>query len=279
MAEGLMHITWPANEGAVLLWSQIVLAWVLCVYVLLGNEPIVAELGASAKRSLSPHWKRWVFSRAALLAVALLLISRWTGWGTISLLAVLSGCAIALPLLRISLATRSAPFGAELELGINLVVAIVTALIIGNPVSAPLRGIVIVPVTGDHLALAVLIAAILLFQSTGATHMVRGLLTKVGALPKKPGGTANDSDQGQVDIKEYNRGRVVGVIERLIMTVMVAVGAYSALMFLIGAKGLIRSKELEDHAFAEYFLIGTLASAAIAILFGLLIQGLTRTFW
>jgi len=220
-----------------------------------------------------------VFSRAALLAVALLLISRWTGWGTISLLAVLSGCAIALPLLRISLATRSAPFGAELELGINLVVAIVTALIIGNPVSAPLRGIVIVPVTGDHLALAVLIAAILLFQSTGATHMVRGLLTKVGALPKKPGGTANDSDQGQVDIKEYNRGRVVGVIERLIMTVMVAVGAYSALMFLIGAKGLIRSKELEDHAFAEYFLIGTLASAAIAILFGLLIQGLTRTFW
>jgi hypothetical protein len=45
------------------------------------------------------------------------------------------------------------------------------------------------------------------------------------------------------------------------------------------AKGLIRSKRLEDPAFGEYFLIGTLASAALAIAIGLLIRAALAALW
>ena len=35
--------------------------------------------------------------------------------------------------------------------------------------------------------------------------------------------------------------------------------------FIIAAKGPIRSKDLESRDFAEYFLVGTLASTAVAL--------------
>jgi hypothetical protein len=82
-----------------------------------------------------------------------------------------------------------------------------------------------------------------------------------------------------VDVAEYNRGRSIGAVERLIMAAMVAGGAFSALTFLIGAKGLVRSKKFEDPDFAEYFLIGTLSSAALAIACGLLLHALFDALW
>ena len=163
-----------------------------------------------------------------------------------------------------------------MEIVVNVLAVGVSALLIGDPQTAPRRGLVSIPASAAHLAAVTAIAAIMLFMATAGTHLVRGILARVDAIPLQPGAGATAP---QLDIKEYNRGRVIGIIERIIMTVVVAVGAYAALMFLIGAKGLIRSKELEKHEFAEYFLIGTLASAAIAILFGLLIQALIRTLW
>ena len=41
---------------------------------------------------------------------------------------------------------------------------------------------------------------------------------------------------------------------------------------MLGAKGLIRSKEFEDRNFAEYFLIGTLTSILLAEAAGLILQ-------
>jgi hypothetical protein len=68
-------------------------------------------------------------------------------------------------------------------------------------------------------------------------------------------------------------------MERLIMATMVAASAFGALTFLIGTKGLIRSKRLEDPAFGEYFLIGTLASAALAIAVGLVVRAVLAALW
>ena len=267
-----MTIRWPVAEDPLILWAQVLLAWVLCVYVVLGNEPIVGELGRSANDELLKRTKRRIFLKALLLSVAIIMIHTWTGFRTAMLILLLAGLAIALPLLRIRFAARKILLGAELEVGVNLLVVVTTAVIIGNPFAAPLRGLIALPVTGNHLTLIIFVVAILLFLSTAGTHIVRGLLAKVGAFPTK-------AAEGEIDLKEYNRGRVIGVIERLIMTGLVAVSAYSALMFLMGAKGLMRSKQFENHEFAEYFLIGTLASAAVAIVFGLLLQGLTRYFW
>ena len=259
-----MTLSWPTTESAVLLWAEIVLGWIVCVYVVFGNQPIIEQ-------KLPPRWKLLAVFKAVATAVSVLLIATWTGWRTVGLVVSLPLLALVLPFARVELAARSKPWGAELEIVVNVLAVGMSALLIGDPPTAPLRGLLSIPASADHLAAVTAIAAIMLFMATGGTHLVRGILARVDAIPRQPGAA--------LDIKEYNRGRVIGIIERIIMTVVVAVGAYAALMFLIGAKGLIRSKELEKHEFAEYFLIGTLASAAIAILFGLVIQALILTLW
>jgi len=68
------------------------------------------------------------------------------------------------------------------------------------------------------------------------------------------------------------RGMIIGYLERFIIVFAVAGGHYDALGFLVAAKGLIRSKELEEHERAEYFLVGTLASCAVGLVGGILVR-------
>jgi hypothetical protein len=60
---------------------------------------------------------------------------------------------------------------------------------------------------------------------------------------------------------------------------IIAEGSYPAIAFLIAAKSLIRSKELENRHFAEYFLVGTFASIAVALAAGILIRGIVASSW
>ena len=68
---------------------------------------------------------------------------------------------------------------------------------------------------------------------------------------------------------EVSRGRVIGILERAIALTLVLLGQFGALGLIIAAKSLARFKALEDREFAEYFLIGTLASLLLALLGGL----------
>jgi hypothetical protein len=52
--------------------------------------------------------------------------------------------------------------------------------------------------------------------------------------------------------------------------VLVASGTFTAVGFVIAAKAAARFPLFKDKAFAEYFLIGTLTSVGIALLFGLI---------
>lgn len=65
-------------------------------------------------------------------------------------------------------------------------------------------------------------------------------------------------------------GATIGVLERLIVSALVLANASSAIGFVIAAKTLARFKQLDDREFAEYYLLGTLASTAVAILSSLL---------
>ncbi len=67
---------------------------------------------------------------------------------------------------------------------------------------------------------------------------------------------------------ELARGRSIGVLDRALALTLVLLGQYGALGLLIAAKSLARFKALEDREFAEYFLIGTLASLLLAVLVG-----------
>ena len=123
------------------------------------------------------------------------------------------------------------------------------------------------PVSTGDLTFLTGFAAIALFVTRGGAFIVRGVLNKVGALPL----TQRKPDE-EMDLLEFNRGRIIGVLERFIVLLLMAVQAYPTIAFLMAAKGLIRSKDLESRDFAEYFLIGTLASMCLALLAGVAAQ-------
>jgi hypothetical protein len=65
-------------------------------------------------------------------------------------------------------------------------------------------------------------------------------------------------------------GEAIGVLERLLIVTFMLIGAEAAVGFVIAAKTLARFKQLDDRGFAEYYLLGTLASVSVAIISGLL---------
>ena len=61
-------------------------------------------------------------------------------------------------------------------------------------------------------------------------------------------------------------GATIGVLERLLIVIFMLAGADAAIGFVVGAKTLARFRLLDDRDFAEYYLLGTLASVGVAIL-------------
>jgi hypothetical protein len=50
----------------------------------------------------------------------------------------------------------------------------------------------------------------------------------------------------------------------------ILVGAESAIGLVVAAKTIARFRQLDDRDFAEYYLLGTLASVSVAIVTGLI---------
>ncbi|HEY8437613.1 MAG TPA: DUF3307 domain-containing protein [Candidatus Limnocylindrales bacterium] len=64
-------------------------------------------------------------------------------------------------------------------------------------------------------------------------------------------------------------GAAIGILERALIVVFVLTGTEAAIGFVVAAKTLARFRQLDDRDFAEYYLLGTLASVAVAIVTGL----------
>ncbi len=60
-------------------------------------------------------------------------------------------------------------------------------------------------------------------------------------------------------------GATIGAFERLLIVGFILVNATAAVGFVIAAKTIARFKQLDDRGFAEYYLLGTLASVTVAI--------------
>lgn len=76
-------------------------------------------------------------------------------------------------------------------------------------------------------------------------------------------------DAGQAPSSPAARGRIIGVLERLVALTLVLLGQWGALAVVIAAKSIARFKELEDRDFSERYLIGTLSSLLVAMATGL----------
>ena len=61
-------------------------------------------------------------------------------------------------------------------------------------------------------------------------------------------------------------GALIGTLERLIMLLLLHLGQYSAIALVLTAKSIARYELLKDKDFAEYYLLGTLASIFITLL-------------
>ncbi len=72
-------------------------------------------------------------------------------------------------------------------------------------------------------------------------------------------------------------GAVIGWLERALVLTLVLMGQYTAIGLALTAKSIARYKELEDRRFAEYYLIGTLASILFAIGVGILTKWASGT--
>lgn len=55
------------------------------------------------------------------------------------------------------------------------------------------------------------------------------------------------------------------------MLVLILMGQWAAMVLLVAAKSIARFEELKERRFAEYYLVGTLASLLVAILVGLVL--------
>lgn len=67
--------------------------------------------------------------------------------------------------------------------------------------------------------------------------------------------------------KDNNAGRMIGMIERTIMLVFLAIGQYSSVGLVLTAKSIARYDRIaKDKDFAEYYLLGTLLSTIAVVL-------------
>lgn len=86
----------------------------------------------------------------------------------------------------------------------------------------------------------------------------------------------NPSSDKYLRIDEYKSGRIIGILERVIVYLAMLSNEYDIIGFILAAKAFARFKELDKKVYAEYVLIGTLASILLALIAASLVSGLVR---
>lgn len=93
-----------------------------------------------------------------------------------------------------------------------------------------------------------------------ATAEPAAAVVTAGGPASGPGGNSPGEHASPVRV-----GATIGVLERLLIVALMLTGAQSAVGFVVAAKTIARFRQLDDRDFAEYYLLGTLASVAVAI--------------
>ncbi|MHB8217245.1 MAG: hypothetical protein ACYDDS_14315 [Candidatus Sulfotelmatobacter sp.] len=275
-----------------LLWSQSLPLWSIAAYGVMA-DPLQGETAHF-------RWTPWmlVLSARALLAAGLAYaLSQSIGWSSWMLLSISFQ-----PIVRYRMPMRLL---AEFE-SLWTAAFLVSSLAIIRHFRVPSR-CVPASISPAQLAALCIFVGTLFMVVRGGTYMVRGILGKSGTVPSEkrlndipqqppisshlsspqevpdsPVTIAASVEAGPttVDEKEYNRGRLIGNLERIVLTIVVAAGSYAALAFLVAAKGVVRSDEFNKNKdFAEYFLIGSLASVLVALCAGIALRFALVRLW
>jgi len=154
----------------------------------------------------------------------------------------------------------AALFLADQAAHVSVLLAGASVLLLGQPTLGAWRDAV--QAVGGHLLpvshpLPVLVVIVVLIDLLIIN--VRGGYFLVGTL-LAPRGFAGGSEPGPERV-----GATIGILERLVVCVLVLVGQAAAIGFVVAAKTLARFRQLDDRHFAEYYLVGTLASVTLAL--------------
>jgi hypothetical protein len=285
-------------SAELLLWTEILLLWSFVSYGV-AADPLKEE----AQRFRWQGWSWLLAFRVVVTAVVAYAMTR-----SIVLVLFLLVIALAQPLLRFRLPMR---WVAECESLCVAVAVLVPLLYIRHfHLASPWQ---LQPFNGARVGAVCVAGTTFLFIVRGGTYIVRGILRKAGTLPSRKEESiltevmaidvplsedgvsmaasigapqadveiVSESDMEiRVDLKELNRGRLIGNLERIVLTIVVAAGSYSALGFLIAAKGLVRFEEFEkSREFTEYFLVGSLSSVLVALAAGLVLRHALLALW
>lgn len=77
--------------------------------------------------------------------------------------------------------------------------------------------------------------------------------------------TLQKADEQVNQTESLKIGSWVGILEREIILILGLLGQFGAIGFVLAAKSLARHSQLNNQAFAEKYLVGTLLSAFIAL--------------
>lgn len=284
MIHAPIHLAWPANLRQYELWSEVVLAWMVA------NHAVAGEwAGRDAFRDLAgtqkTRWKRILFWRTAIAGTIVFLLPGLAASQLLARLMLGGVSAITTGLLRwarltIARSERWHPYLAELEVVGTAAFLLLTASIVGAT-GLTVKATVLLPLTIGKWAALCVIGAAIAFVTGGGTHIVRGVLDKVQALPTRRGSkpTPESPKDPKIDLIEYNRGRTIGNLERVLMLALIGGSSYEALGLLVAAKGLIRASEFDNRDLAEYFIVGNLCSVAVAMAVGLPLRRVVSALW
>lgn len=145
----------------------------------------------------------------------------------------------------------------------NLAMFIIIMLIITTTVSGH----------GIRLLLGTLPEHIALFEGKFTFDQVIGNVEMM-KRDGKPGIMSEQYNYMLVRKQDLSRGKIIGYLERLIIIILVINDQYTAIAFILTAKSLARFKQMDDREWAEYFLLGTLSSIFLAIVYGIFIRSI-----
>jgi Protein of unknown function (DUF3307) len=111
-----------------------------------------------------------------------------------------------------------------------------------------------------RVALVVLVLTSLVIANVRAGSLF------VDILVRAPRPSPDDESRPPDAPSEAGVGSTIGIIERLLISALVLAGGLLAIGLVVAAKTLARFKQLDDRDFAEYYLLGTLASVTFAVI-------------
>ena len=309
MSRPIATLTWPSTVSQALTIAHLSLLWVVGTYFTFRNRPDSITEPGEKKTAGALVIRDIAVARGTIMLVGVMAIVQSSAGAVVLLLGmVLATLTAALTWLRgqssptargISVQSALSDFGAELEL-LTTLIAVAVIAYAATSFDLTTHDFIHIAAPEHRIAIALASAAIIGFASRGGVHIVRGVLEKGQAVPStlaagdSPNGTSvthksavgkaaktvdvpvGNGNAAPISTTEYRRGRVIGAVERILMVVLVASGSYEALAFITAAKGLIRSKDLEVRSFAEYFLIGTMSSATLALILGFVLRAVIK---